>query len=315
MTQGLLRSLSFQLNWGRQRAVGMSRGMLLGSIFAVGIFAGGMTVQGTDVRAEEASDASEAEDVVVATVNGSEIRFSDVLLAEEEMGQALAQLPEQTRFQYMLSMLIDRQILADAALKDGLAEDPGVLQRQAYFDKKALRDVYWTKRLLAEVTEEKAKEYYQETIAAAEPEEEIHGRHILVPSEEAARVAMAQISGGKAFAEVAAAVSVGPSKSEGGDLGYFVRGDMVPAFSEVAFALKDGEVSEPVKTKFGWHVITVEDRRMRETPSYEAVRSQLMSEMVQVKSQELMDSLREGAKIDLSGSEEGGSSRPVIAPE
>jgi parvulin-like peptidyl-prolyl isomerase len=114
---------------------------------------------------------------------------------------------------------------------------------------------------------------------------------------------------------VAAAVSVGPSKSEGGDLGYFVRGDMVPAFSEVAFALKDGEVSEPVKTKFGWHVITVEDRRMRETPSYEAVRSQLMSEMVQVKSQELMDSLREGAKIDLSGSEEGGSSRPVIAPE
>lgn len=315
MTQGLLRSLRFQLNWGRQQAVGMSRAMLLGSIFAVGVFAGGMTVLGTDVRAEEAGDASKADDVVVATVNGSEIRFSDVLLAEEEMGQTLAQLPEQTRFQYMLSMLIDRQILADAALKDGLADDPGVLQRQAYFDKKALRDVYWTKRLLAEVTEEKAKEYYQETIAAAEPEEEIYGRHLLVPSEEAARAAMAEIAGGKPFAEVAAAVSVGPSKSEGGDLGYFVRGDMVPAFSDVAFALKDGEVSEPVKTKFGWHVITVEDRRMRETPSYEAVRSQLMSEMVQVKSQELMDSLREGAKIDLSGSEEGGSSRPVIAPE
>lgn len=307
MTQGLLRSLNFQMSWGRQRAARLSRAMLLGSVLAVGIVA-----QGSLVWAE---GEDEAADVVVATVNGSEIRFSDVLLAEEEMGQSLAQLPEQTRFQYMLSMLIDREILAEAALKDGMAEDPEVLRRQAYFDTKVLRDVYWTKRLLAEVTEEKAKEYYLSTVAAAEPEEEIHGRHILVPSEDAARAAMAEIAGGKAFADVAAAVSAGPSKTEGGDLGYFVRGDMVPAFSEVAFALKDGEISEPVKTKFGWHVITVEDRRLRETPSYEAVRTQLMSEMVQVKSQELMDLLREGAKIDLPNAPEGGSSRPVIAPE
>ena len=311
MTQGLLRSLNFQLNWARQRAVRLSQAVLLGSVLT-GVCAAGLVVQGAAVQAEE---AAKADDVVVATVNGSEIRFSDVLLAEEEMGQSLAQLPEQTRFQYMLSMLIDRQILADAARKDGMEEDPEVLRRQAYFNTKALRDVYWTKRLLAEVTEEKAKEYYQATIAAAEPEEEIHGRHILVPSEDAARAAMAEIAGGKKFEDVAAAVSAGPSKTEGGDLGYFVRGDMVPAFSEVAFALKDGEVSEPVKTKFGWHVITVENRRLRETPSYEAVRDRLMGEMVQVKSQELMDSLREGAKIDLPGAQEGGSSRPVIAPE
>jgi len=246
--------------------------------------------------AQEAETAGD--DVVVASVNGAPITYTDLMIAEEEMGAALAQVPDNVRFQYLLSTLIDRQILAQEAAKAGLSDDPRVKRREAYYDMKALRDVYWAERLQNEIKASEIRTVYNENFANAQPEREIRASHILVPSEKAANEVIARLDGGEDFAAVAEEVSVGPSKADGGDLGFFTEGDMVPEFSEAAFALKPGEISKPVKSQFGWHVIEVTDEREVPPPSYEDMEGQIRARLAQEKSEALLEDIREGATIE-----------------
>ena len=203
-----------------------------------------------------ASGADE-DDTVVARVNGMEIRFSDLLLAEEETAQALANVPEDVKFEYLLSLLIDRVIVSSDARTKGLTDDPGVQRRMAYYENKALRDVYWTQLISSRISDEAAKEFYDAQIGSVEPQEEIKARHILVATEEEAQSVIDALGAGGDFEALAKEHSTGPSGAEGGDLGYFTAGTMVAEFNDAAFALQAGEISAPVKTKFGWHVIKV----------------------------------------------------------
>jgi peptidyl-prolyl cis-trans isomerase C len=129
----------------------------------------------------------------------------------------------------------------------------------------------------------------------------------LLETEEDAKAVIAELKGGADFAETAKAKSTGPSADNGGDLGFFTKGRMVPEFSEAAFAMKVGEVSStPVQTQFGWHVIKVDDRRQAPPPSFEESVDQLRDEGArQIIAAELV-SLREGLEIktfNLDGSE------------
>lgn len=289
--------------------------LLLASALAAGITAG--MVQAPLIApafAQEPAPAGESADQAVAKVNGEAIMFSDLALAEEELGGVLDQLPQNVRFQYLLSMLIDRKILSQEAEEKGLGDDPSVKRRVDYYKEKALRDVYWTQLISGKATDEALKDYYQQEIAAREPEDEVRARHILVASEAEAREVIAEIEGGKAFEEVAAEKSTGPSGENGGDLGYFVKTDMVEPFAEAAFQLKPGEISEPVETQFGWHVIKLEDRRPQPKPSFEEVKDELTAQFLQEEGKALIEKLRNDATIEIVGAD-GGSSRPVIAPQ
>lgn len=288
-------------------------GLALARPLFAALFSGFLLIGGMIALMQPAA-AEESDDAVVARVNGSEIRFSDLLLAEEEMGQALAGVPEEVKFEYLLSLLIDRRIVASEAREKGLLDDPGVQRRMAYYQNKALRDVYWTQKLTARISDDAAQAFYDEQVAGAEPQEEIHARHILVASEEEAQEIVDELAAGADFAELAKEKSTGPSGADGGDLGYFTAGTMVDEFNDAAFALQAGETSQPVKTKFGWHVIRVEDRRLQEVPSFDQVRDQVIGALAQEEGRKMMEELRASASIEIVGAD-GVAERPLIAPQ
>ncbi len=258
--------------------------------------------------------AAEEDDVVVARVNGVEIRFSDLLLAEEETAQALANVPEDVKFEYLLSLLIDRVIVSSDARTKGLTDDPGVQRRMAYYENKALRDVYWTQLITSRISDEAAKEFYDAQVGSVEPQEEIKARHILVATEEEAQAVIDALDAGGDFEALAKEHSTGPSGADGGDLGYFTTGTMVEEFNDAAFALQAGEISAPVKTKFGWHVIKVEDRRLQEVPGFDLVKDQVIEALAQQEGRAMMDEMRAAATIEIVGAE-GEGTRPLIAPQ
>lgn len=251
------------------------------------------------------------DDEVVAKVNGAPISLSDIALADEEMGQALARLPEELRFQYLLGMLIDRRIVAQAAKEKKMQDDPVVKRREAYYDEKALRDVYWVQLMRDKVSDKAVKAYYDEHIAKAEPEMEAHAAHILVGSQAEANKVLAEIKGGKRFEDVAKTASKDSSSQEGGDLGWFKKSDMVPEFANAVFKMKAGQVSDPVQTKFGWHVIKLIELRRAKKPTYDEAHDDIVRTLAREQGTKLMESLRKTSKIEIVG---GDAQRPKIAP-
>ena len=258
----------------------------------------------------------EVTDEVVAKVDGTPIRYSDLAMADEEMGAALAQLEPQVRFQYLLGMLIDRRVVALAAKEKHVDDDPAVKRRQDYFNEKALRDVYWVQLMQDKVTDEAIKAYYEKNIANAPAEQEAHARHILLDSEEQAKKVKAEIDGGKSFEAAAKEYSRDPGSSDDGDLGFFRKEEMVPEFAEAVFKMKPGEVAGPVQTQFGWHIIQLVEFRDLPKPSLEEAHDEIVRKIAREEGQKLMEKLRSDAKIEIIGAESAApsSGRPQLAP-
>lgn len=240
-----------------------------------------------------------AQDAVVATVNGKNITEGDVKLAEAEIGSDLGSLPEATKRRVLVEYLIENQLFAEAAEGDKLASSPEFDGRMQYWRRRALRDTYFDKSVKDAVSEADAKRFYDEQVKQLKPEEEVKARHILVESEDKAKEIAEKIAHGAEFADMAKEFSKDPgTKDEGGTLGYFTRGQMVPQFEEAAFKLQKGDVSQPVQTQFGWHLIQVEDRRERQPPEFDVIKDRLLASMIHRKAQEIAASLRGKAKID-----------------
>jgi peptidyl-prolyl cis-trans isomerase C len=264
-----------------------------------------------------AQDEPAGEDPVVATVNGTEIRKSEVV----ESARSLP--PEyQAQIDQILPALVERyvdlKLLDGRAASSNLQEDPEVKETVAKLEQDVIREVFLRRYLKERVTDEVIQARYQEFLKKNPPQPEIHARHILVPTKEEAQKAIQDIKSGKDFSAVATELSKGGSAQNGGDLGYFVKDDMVPEFAEAAFAMKPGEVSqEPVQTQFGWHVIKVEDRRDRQPPSFEEVKPTLENEAQQEIVTALLKELREGAKIEIKTPPAPEPTAPgtVVAPE
>jgi peptidyl-prolyl cis-trans isomerase C len=131
------------------------------------------------------------------------------------------------------------------------------------------------------------------------PEQEVRARHILVENEDEAKKAFARVKGGEDFAKVAGELTKDPgSKAEGGDLGFFTKDRMVEPFAETAFKLEPGQVSEPVKSQFGWHVIKVEEKRAKPVPSFEEMQEQVNAYLGRKAQQDMIVGLRQKAKIE-----------------
>ena len=143
------------------------------------------------------------------------------------------------------------------------------------------------------------KKVYDEAVKSMGNEQEVRARHILVPSEDEAKAILAEVKKGTDFAELAKQKSKDPgAAAEGGDLGYFGKAQMVPEFAEVAFKLNKGEVSDPVKTQFGWHIIKVEDKRNKPVPSFENVKDQIETFVARRAQADYIAKLRLAAKVE-----------------
>jgi peptidyl-prolyl cis-trans isomerase C len=153
----------------------------------------------------------------------------------------------------------------------------------------------------AAINDAAMKKVYDEAIGQMKKEPEVRARHILVETEDEAKAVVAELKKGADFAELAKTKSKDPGSADGGDLGYFTKDQMVPEFSEVAFKLDKGQLSDPVKSQFGWHVIKVEDKRERQPPEFDKVKDQLESYLVRRSQAELITKLRAEGKIERVG--------------
>jgi peptidyl-prolyl cis-trans isomerase C len=246
-----------------------------------------------------ASSPALAEDAVVAKINGQEIRESDLKLAEAEVGPELASLPADKRRRILVEFIIEMRLFADAADAASLTSGPDFEKRQAYWTTRAKRDAYFETSIKGSVGEGLVRGIYDDKVKMIPAEDEVDARHILVETEVTAQEVFDKVGKGDDFAKLAEAYSKDPgSKADGGKLGYFTKGQMVKEFEDAAFALKKGEVSKPVKSKFGWHVIKIEDRRTKQPPSFDEVKGQIVDSMVQQKGQQAATDLRGKAKIE-----------------
>ena len=249
------------------------------------------------------SMAASAQDKVLVRVNDIAITEKHMKLAADEIGPQLSSVPEEQRTQVLADYLIENTLLALAGKKDNLGTGAGFEERLTYYRQRALRDAYFEKSVMSAVTEKDAKAVYDQQIGAQTPQEEVRARHVLVKTEADARDVIERSNRGDDFADLARELSTGPSKTQGGDLGFFSRGQMVPAFEEAAFKMEPGTVSEPVKTQFGWHVIKVEEKRAQELPKFGPLKDRIMSSLIQQKAAEVLQSLRDGAKIEFEDKE------------
>ena len=240
-----------------------------------------------------------AEDEIVAKVNGTPITRSQLDFFASELGDRLNRVPAAQRDSILIEQMIARHLIAQAASKLKLEKTKEFQSRQSFYRLRALQEVYLNKVIEATITEAALRKTYQEGLAKIKPEVEIRARHILVKTEDEAKALSKELSGGADFAELAKTKSIGPSNVKGGDLGYFGKGQMVPAFSDAAFALKAGEISKPVKTRFGWHLIKIEDVREKTPPTFEAIRESMRLALLRSQAIDTVKKLRKKAKIEI----------------
>ncbi len=245
-----------------------------------------------------ASPLSAADDPIVARVNGNDIKQSDLDFAASEVGPRLANYVPADRRKVLLQYVIENELMAGAGEKDKLNEAPNFSDRVKYHQRRALRDAFFDSSIRNAVAEAEAKKIYDEKLSKIKPEQEVRARHILVETEAEAKDILERLKKGEDFAALAKEKSK-DSNAEGGDLGFFTRGQMLKPFEDAAFALDVGKTSEPVQTQFGWHIIRVEEKRDQALPSFDQVKEAIIAQLVQQKAQEIVTGLRDTATIEI----------------
>ncbi|HZE54304.1 MAG TPA: peptidylprolyl isomerase, partial [Bradyrhizobium sp.] len=238
------------------------------------------------------------------------IRQSDLALAEEELGPSLAQMDPSTKKENVLAFLIDMKIVAKAAEAKKIEDRDDFKARLAFTRNRLLMDNLLAVEGKAATTEDAMKKVYEEAAKQIEGEQEVHARHILVESEDEAKAIAADLKKGADFAELAKKKSKDPGASDGGDLGFFTKDQMVPEFSTVAFALEPGKISDPVKSQFGWHIIKVEEKRSRKAPDFEQVKSQIETYVTRKAQADYVAKLRETAKVERMDASSEAAAKP-----
>lgn len=236
---------------------------------------------------------------VIAKVGEETISEAELGYALEDMGDEINQIPPAERRQFLVEMLVDMKVMAQAARKSGMADTDTFAHRQAYLEDRSLRRAYLQDVMAAEISDEEMKQEYDAVFAGFEPKELLRARHILLSSEDDAKAVVAELEKGADFIELAKTKSTGPSGPQGGDLGYFGEGDMVPEFYAGAKALEVGGFSQPVQSQFGWHVIKLEDRKPSEPPAMEQVAPQIRQRIMVRKFEQLVADLKAGTTIEI----------------
>ena len=263
------------------------------------------------IAASALAARAQAPDPVVAKVNGIEIHQSDLTLAEEDVGQNLPQGGPDAKRDYLVSYLSDMILLAQAAEERRLQDDPDFKRHAAFARNKVLMETLLQNEGKKSLTDQTLRAVYDDAVKQMGNEEEVHARHILFrvanpadakaskEAEDKIKAVIERLKKGEDFAKLANELTEDPSgRKDGGDLGYFTKDQMVPEFSAVAFKLDKGQISEPIKTQFGWHVLKVEDKRKRQPPEFDKVKPRLEVFVERTAQMELLNKLRAEAKIE-----------------
>jgi peptidyl-prolyl cis-trans isomerase C len=236
---------------------------------------------------------------VVARLVGEEIFLAEILSMAERLPDQYKQLPLPAVYPALLQRAIDARLVAAAGRAAGYAENDQVKKRLHDAESQIISEIFLTEAVAKRITEDSLRAEYEKRKGSLASGDQVKARHILLETEEDAKAVIDELNKGTDFAELASDRSTGPSASSGGDLGWFGKGQMVPEFSDAAFAMEPGNfTTEPVKTQFGWHVILVEDRKAGEAPPYEQARQQLSSEMSGAILQEMLGDLRGKTEVE-----------------
>ena len=242
-------------------------------------------------------------DAVVARVGGTPIYLTDVqrlAVGQERVGEPAQFTPSSPDFADVREELINQRVAALTARDLQLNLTDEAARRLALAEERMLGNLLVERHLDQAVTEERLRELYDQQLALREPADEVRASHILVATQAEAEAARARVEAGEDFAEVAEDVSTDAATApNGGDLDWFTRGAFVDAFSDAAFATAVGEMSPPVQTDFGWHVIFVADRREDEVPSFEALRDELEEFLVYDSLEAYVNDLRANADVEV----------------
>jgi len=243
--------------------------------------------------------ASAQDDPVVAIVDGEKILKSEVMVAQQALPEQYRQVPLETIWVPLLDRTIDQRLLAKAAEKEKLGDDPKVKDDLARARHQSLQGAMVERAIEQGATPEKLQQAYnQMRLQPGFAQEEVHAQHILVATEEEAEAIIVALDKGGDFAKLAAGNSTDPSaKQNAGDLGWFPRGAMVEEFSDKAFEIASGTYGkEPVKSQFGWHVIKVDEKRLK-VPSFEEKEPELREQVARDSVTALLQQIRGGAAI------------------
>lgn len=239
-----------------------------------------------------------AQGKVLATVNGEAITEGDVAVAQEDVASEYPNLGADAVKNLTVDFLIEMKVVAQKARTEKIDQTDEFKSRMAYVQQRVLMQHLLLREAKGATNDAALKKFYDEQIGQVKPVEEVRARHILVEGEEDAKKAVARLKGGEDFAKVAKEISKDPgSGAEGGDLGFFTKDRMVPEFAEAAFALKPGELSAPVKSQFGWHIIKLEERRMKPVPAFEQVKDRIAQALAGKSQNDYLTKLRSEAKI------------------
>ncbi len=253
--------------------------------------------------------AAQDKDPIIAKVNGTEIHQSDLAVAEAEAGQLPPMSPDAKK-DYLVQFMADMILVSKAAEDKKIGDSVDFKKHLDFARKKLLMSDLLQSTGKEALTDEAMHKVYDEAVKQMGQEQEVHARHILIraaPGDEKAskeaedkiKAIIARLKKGEDFVKVASEVTEDPSgKANGGDLGYFSKEQMVPEFSDVAFKLDKGQISDPVKTQFGWHVIKIEDKRVKPVPKFEEVKPQIEQYVTRKAQAELVTKLRAEAKIE-----------------
>lgn len=241
-----------------------------------------------------------AQSKVIAKVGDLEITEQELTFAEADLKEQFSQVPEAKRKGAILAALIDIKLLANKAKAAGMEENDLFKAQMEFVRARALHNVFFQENVVKAITDEEVKARFDKEIAAMTPESEVKARHILVKTEDEAKSIISELEDGADFVELAKEKSTGPSGPNGGDLGFFSKGQMVPPFEQAAFALEDGMFTkEPVKTQFGYHVILREEQREKPLPEFSDVEGQIRQVVLREKYLDMITKSREATPVEI----------------
>jgi peptidyl-prolyl cis-trans isomerase C len=247
-----------------------------------------------------AQDETPQLSTVVATVNGVDITLGHMLVAKATLPQQYQQLPDEVLFPGILDQLVQQTALQQSYS----GELPKRVELSMENEQRSLVAGEAIEKILATaVTDEALQAAYDATYANAEPTKEFNASHILVETEDEAKAIVEQLKGGADFAATAREKSTGPSGPGGGSLGWFGPGAMVPEFETAVATMEPGDISDPVQTQFGWHVIKLNEVRNAEAPALEDVRAELEQQVRSEAVAAAVDALVADADVNRDGAE------------
>tara|TARA_Y100001960_G_C14690115_1_gene835930 strand:- start:183 stop:1031 length:849 start_codon:yes stop_codon:yes gene_type:complete len=243
--------------------------------------------------------ASEDSDKIIADVDGNPITLAELKLAISSLPADYQDMAKTSLSQMMLQQLIDLKILSAKADEENITSKKSYKNELSFLIDQLKREHYLRNLYAKNVKEDTILARYKQLVSQLDSDKEIRARHILLKTKEEAESILVELSEGADFSQLASQKSIGPSASNGGDLGFFTRESMVPDFSQVAFALTPGEVSKPVKTKFGWHVIKLEEIRPSTAPDFNLVKDELRDELERMVMTSVIGEARRSAVINI----------------